>query len=79
MKAKRIGIVILILAALGAGYMLRGGCAPEQPALEAAEALSAPAPTAEEKPQIWTCAMHPQIVQQKSGKCPICAMELIPR
>ena len=32
-----------------------------------------------EKVSVWTCAMHPQIVQQKSGKYPICAMELIPR
>ncbi len=29
-------------------------------------------------PQWWTCAMHPQIRQQKPGKCPICQMELVP-
>ena len=28
--------------------------------------------------QIWTCAMHPQIRQNKPGKCPICGMDLIP-
>lgn len=28
--------------------------------------------------QIWTCSMHPQIKQNKPGKCPICAMDLIP-
>jgi Cu(I)/Ag(I) efflux system membrane fusion protein len=27
---------------------------------------------------IWTCSMHPQIKQDKSGKCPICAMDLVP-
>lgn len=27
---------------------------------------------------IWTCSMHPQIRQPESGKCPICAMDLIP-
>lgn len=27
---------------------------------------------------IWTCSMHPQIRQMKSGQCPICAMDLIP-
>ena len=32
-----------------------------------------------EKVSAWTCSMHPRIVQQKSGKCPICAMKLIPR
>jgi Cu(I)/Ag(I) efflux system membrane fusion protein len=26
----------------------------------------------------WTCSMHPQIRQPKPGKCPICAMDLIP-
>lgn len=26
----------------------------------------------------WTCSMHPQIRQDKPGKCPICAMGLIP-
>jgi len=30
------------------------------------------------KKTIWTCAMHPQIRMQEPGKCPICAMELIP-
>ncbi|UII27347.1 efflux RND transporter periplasmic adaptor subunit [Fulvivirga maritima] len=27
---------------------------------------------------VWTCSMHPQIRQNKPGKCPICGMELIP-
>src|SRR5258708_2448368 len=30
------------------------------------------------KHQLWTCAMHPQVVQDKPGKCPICHMELEP-
>ncbi len=28
--------------------------------------------------QTWTCSMHPQIKQDKSGQCPICGMDLIP-
>ena len=31
-----------------------------------------------EKSTIWTCSMHPQIRMDKSGKCPICGMDLIP-
>jgi Cu(I)/Ag(I) efflux system membrane fusion protein len=27
---------------------------------------------------VWTCSMHPQIKLPKSGKCPICFMDLIP-
>lgn len=32
----------------------------------------------ESNEQVWTCSMHPQIKQDKSGKCPICGMDLIP-
>ena len=28
--------------------------------------------------QMWTCSMHPQIMQQDPGDCPICGMDLIP-
>jgi membrane fusion protein, copper/silver efflux system len=28
--------------------------------------------------QTYTCPMHPQIVQQKPGTCPICGMDLVP-
>ena len=30
------------------------------------------------KETVWTCSMHPQIKLNKPGKCPICAMDLIP-
>ena len=33
---------------------------------------------ASEESTVWTCSMHPQIRQEKPGKCPICGMELIP-
>jgi len=32
----------------------------------------------ENKVQIWTCAMHPQIRKTEPGKCPICGMDLVP-
>ena len=28
--------------------------------------------------QMWTCSMHPQIMQPEQGDCPICGMDLIP-
>ena len=28
--------------------------------------------------QLWTCGMHPQIVQDHPGTCPICGMNLVP-
>lgn len=30
------------------------------------------------KPKMWTCSMHPQIMQPEPGDCPICGMDLIP-
>ena len=30
------------------------------------------------KSQMWTCSMHPQIMQSEAGDCPICGMDLIP-
>ncbi|WP_424495245.1 efflux RND transporter periplasmic adaptor subunit [Salinimicrobium sp. GXAS 041] len=31
-----------------------------------------------EEKTMWTCSMHPQIMQPRPGDCPICGMELIP-
>jgi Cu(I)/Ag(I) efflux system membrane fusion protein len=31
-----------------------------------------------ESNQMWTCSMHPQIMQPEPGNCPICGMDLIP-
>ncbi|MHC1690005.1 MAG: efflux RND transporter periplasmic adaptor subunit [Bacteroidales bacterium] len=31
-----------------------------------------------ENETIWTCSMHPQIRMHEPGKCPLCAMDLIP-
>lgn len=33
-------------------------------------------PIESESGQIWTCAMHPQIRQDKPGACPLCGMDL---
>jgi len=71
------GAVLLLLAfALGALWGgRRGDSHPAPPAAtEAAPAPTAAAAAAE----VWTCSMHPQVRQPKPGKCPICAMDLIP-
>jgi len=31
-----------------------------------------------EDTEMWTCSMHPQIMQPEPGDCPICGMDLIP-
>ena len=32
----------------------------------------------EEKKELWTCSMHPQVIQDHPGHCPICHMTLVP-
>ena len=71
------GLLAAAVVAFGAGYLVRGGCAP------AATAPPAPAVTpqvqaAPSSATVWTCSMHPQVRQPKPGRCPICAMALIP-
>ena len=34
--------------------------------------------TSQEKAQTYTCPMHPQIVKDGPGSCPICGMDLVP-
>ena len=44
---------------------------------EAAPARSEPAPNA--SAQMYTCPMHPKVIQDHEGRCPICEMRLIPQ
>ena len=43
----------------------------------AANGSGATTETAEDG-QLWTCGMHPQVIQDEPGQCPICGMELVP-
>ncbi len=38
----------------------------------------APVAPKESKTKYWRCPMHPQIVREAPGKCPICGMDLVP-
>ena len=53
------------LALLRPFHSLLGGPAPE-----------AAGPHAEGT--LWTCGMHPQVLQDEAGRCPICQMVLVP-
>jgi len=61
-----IGLGVILGLVFGGGGAAPGGHDHEAQADPAAEAT------------MWTCSMHPQIQQPKPGKCPICAMDLIP-
>ena len=71
--AGRLMTAVLLIAAAGAGYMLRDRFASPTTTAPAAEG-----PDVAASPTIWTCSMHPQIQQPNPGQCPICGMELIP-
>jgi Cu(I)/Ag(I) efflux system membrane fusion protein/cobalt-zinc-cadmium efflux system membrane fusion protein len=64
----RIVVVILLAAALGFGYWLGRERHFPPPGSEQ---------VAEEKVQ-YTCGMHPFIIRDEPGLCPICGMELTP-
>ena len=71
MKNNKIVIYIGILA-IGVlfGWLLFGGASTSETAQNHSEST--------EKNQMWTCSMHPQIMQPEAGDCPICGMDLIP-
>jgi Cu(I)/Ag(I) efflux system membrane fusion protein len=62
---------LILIAGLFIGWLIFGGSSNNQN--ESTEHVHE-----EGAEQIWTCAMHPQIRQNKPGKCPICGMDLIP-
>jgi len=33
----------------------------------------------DERSALYTCPMHPEVVQSGPGKCPICGMNLVPK
>lgn len=68
-----VGIVVAALL-LGTGYQLGRLRAPSPVPADGPQA----APSAAAETQWWTCSMHPQIRQPEPGRCPICAMDLIP-
>jgi Cu(I)/Ag(I) efflux system membrane fusion protein/cobalt-zinc-cadmium efflux system membrane fusion protein len=37
-----------------------------------------PASASPSQKQLWTCGMHPQVIQDQPGECPICHMQLTP-
>lgn len=71
MNKNAIYILIAVVAGLVAGYILFSGGSPEN---ENGHDHSIDS----ESNQMWTCSMHPQIMQPEPGDCPICGMDLIP-
>lgn len=71
--ARRILIAAGIVLAFVGGFFLRDRVWSHANGT----ANAAPAATGQAK-QLWTCGMHPQVIQDHRGDCPICHMELTP-
>lgn len=53
-------------------------CGMEMTAIDVAPAAVTAGPSGNQ-PALYTCPMHPQVVQDHPGTCPICGMELVPK
>jgi RND family efflux transporter MFP subunit len=83
MKSTPSKVVALIVAASlgGAGvFALRLGNHHENNSAQmTASAMDGSSGDTSSKPkQLWTCGMHPQVIQDHPGTCPICHMKLTP-
>ena len=73
--------LIVLLAAAGGVYAGARWHARIAPMLgmKAADTTAQPDSTRKtDSDQLWTCGMHPQVIQDKPGDCPICHMKLPP-
>lgn len=64
-----IGVGALVVAGFLAGYLVSPHVRTE---------AAAQGEHADHGPEKWYCSMHPQIVRDRPGLCPICEMDLIP-
>src|SRR5437867_1189160 len=68
-KIKPIVAGLLVLLLAGAAGAWQASNDPASPATAAA---------APEEKTLYTCGMHPQVIQDHPGDCPICHMKLTP-
>ena len=60
----------ILIVGLLLGWILFGNSTPSEAAHE--HSMN------DDVNELWTCSMHPQIMQPKAGSCPVCGMDLIP-
>ncbi|WP_194850587.1 efflux RND transporter periplasmic adaptor subunit [Nonlabens antarcticus] len=79
MKKNILYIGIAVIVGLLAGWLIFGNGNDESMNVKNVSDMSDNhGHDGETAAQMWTCSMHPQIMQPESGDCPICGMDLIP-
>jgi len=68
LKIAIFGIILALILGLGGGYLIGKKSEPKVSQTEEAA----------DKHQLYSCGMHPQIIQEGPGNCPICGMKLTP-
>jgi len=73
-------VAVLLPAIFAASLLLPSDVRHDFVASAFAEEAAIGANPAAQAPQVqlWTCGMHPQVIQDHPGDCPICHMELTP-
>lgn len=61
-------IILALLIGLGVGYVIFGG----KDTISVSDAQTT-------VKQLYTCGMHPEIISEEPGYCPICGMKLVPK
>jgi hypothetical protein len=72
-----IGLAMLVLGAVYS-QKVNSLVSDAKHLFASSQPASAPASSAKSKTTMYTCAMHPFIIMDHPGKCPICAMDLEP-
>ena len=67
MKRRILPLLLVGLVGFGIGILVQKSSRSRSPEQEAGEVK-----------QLWSCSMHPQVIQDHPGMCPICHMELTP-
>lgn len=72
-------IALALIVGLLGGWLIFGSSGSDAKANKDVSEMSDTHDHSGESPnQMWTCSMHPQIMQPEPGDCPICGMDLIP-
>lgn len=67
------GLLTVALIALAGTW----ACSQE-PVLQVATTMAGEAAHSAAAEQLWTCGMHPNVIESEPGPCPICGMDLTP-